>query len=381
MNPLLELRALGQSIWLDFIRRDLFAGALDRLIEEDGLAGLTSNPTIFAEAIGKSGLYDDAIRACDSAWTPEAVFEAIAVADVQQAADLFRPLHEATGGRDGFVSIEVRPALAYDAEGTIAEVRRLWAACDRPNVMVKIPGTRPGLTAIQRCLSEGIPVNVTLLFAVGRYLEVMDAWCAALEERIARREPVQPLASVASFFVSRVDTKMDRRLAERRDAARSEAEREAIGRLLGRVAIANARVAYQRFEERVRTPRVVALERAGAQLQRPLWASTSTKDPALADVYYVEALVAPHTVSTLPPATLAAYRDHGHPAVRIHDELDQAHRILARLAELGIDYDEVTAELETEGVRRFARSYDELIATIAEKHARVQGRAAASAHV
>jgi transaldolase len=375
-NPLRQLHALGQSIWLDYIRRDLFAGELDRLIEEDGLAGLTSNPTIFADAIGKSALYDDAIRGCDPALAPEAVFEAIAVADVQQAADRFRPLHEATGGSDGFVSIEVRPALAYDADGTIAEVRRLWAACDRPNVMVKIPGTRPGLIAIERCLAEGIQVNVTLLFAVERYLEVMDAWCAALEARIARGEPVRQLASVASFFVSRVDTAVNRRLAARRDVAGSEAEREAIARLMGRVAIANARIAYQRFEERVGTPRIAALERAGAQLQRPLWASTSTKDPALPDVYYVEALIAPQTVSTLPPATLAAYRDHGRPAVRIHDELDEAHRILARLAELGIDYGEVTAELEAEGVRRFARSYDELIATIAEKHARVQGRAA-----
>ncbi len=306
-NLLNQLRELGQSIWLDYIRRDLFDGELARLIEEDGLAGMTSNPTIFDGAISDSDLYDDDIRTAGSDVEPDVVFERLAVADVQRAADHFRPLYDGSEGKDGFVSIEVRPSLAYDTDGTAEEVRRLWAACDRPNVMVKIPGTYEGLPAISECLLEGININVTLLFSVNRYHEVLDAWFSALEERVERHLPVDRLASVASFFVSRVDSMVDKRLDQ---VIKSETgdKRELAERLKGHIAIANARLAYQAFEERVQAPRFAALAAAGAQVQRPLWASTSTKNPEYSDIYYVDSLIGPETVNTLPPKTLDAFR-------------------------------------------------------------------------
>lgn len=369
-NPLLRLRELGQSVWLDYIRRDLFEGELDRLIEEDGLAGMTSNPTIFDGAISDTDLYDDVIRECGPDMEPAEIFEKLAVADVQEAADHFRPLYDETEGRDGFVSIEVRPALAYDTEGTVEEVRRLWTSCARPNVMVKIPGTREGLPAIRSCLAEGININITLLFSVDRYLEVMDAWFDAFRERVDRGEPVARLASVASFFVSRVDSKVDGRLEKLLEEAGAD-ERARIEGLVGRIGIANARIAYERFEERFRSAEFAALEEAGARLQRPLWASTSTKDPDYPDVYYVDNLIAPDTVNTLPPDTLDAFRDHGDPEVRIFDDRDETHRMMDTLGDLGIDFAEVTRELEAEGVDKFAKSYDDLLETIREERARV----------
>lgn len=368
-NPLLRLRELGQSVWLDYIRRDLFEGELDRLIEEDGLAGITSNPTIFDHAISQTDLYDEPIRACPPGTPPDAVFERLAVADVREAADHFRPLYDRTQGRDGFVSIEVRPSLAYDTAGTIAEVRRLWQACGRPNVMVKIPGTREGIPAIERCLAEGININVTLLFSVRRYLAVADAWFAALEERVGRREPVARVASVASFFVSRVDTKVDGHLEKLLGRTKEGPAQERIRALRGQIGIANAKIAYEQFEARFRSPRFTALQDAGAYLQRPLWASTSTKNPAFPDVYYVEHLIAPDSVDTLPPATLQAFREHGEPKVRIHDGVGEAHRSLQALRELGIDFDAVTRELEEEGVRKFTGSYDALLETIRKEQA------------
>ena len=370
-NPLLQLRELGQSIWLDYIRRDLFEGELERLIEDDGLAGMTSNPTIFDSAISDTDLYDDLIRECGADMKADAIFERIAVADVQRAADHFRPLFDRTEGRDGFVSIEVRPALAYDTEGTIEEVKRLWTACDRPNVMVKIPGTREGLPAIRQCLSEGVNINITLLFSIERYLEVMDAWFSAVEERVDREEPVERLASVASFFVSRVDTKVDERLEKRLEEAGGEEERVRIRGLMGQIAIANAKLAYERFEERFRSARFAALEEAGARLQRPLWASTSTKNPAYPDVHYVNNLIAPDSVNTVPPDTLAAFRDHGEPKVTIFEGRDEAHLKIEALGGMGIDFGEVTRELEQEGVDKFAKSYDDLLETIREERARV----------
>jgi transaldolase len=363
-NPLLRLRELGQSIWLDYIRRDLFQGELDRLIERDGLAGMTSNPTIFDKAISGTDLYDERIRECGRSMAPDAVFETLAVADVREAADHFRPLYERTEGRDGYVSIEVRPALAHDTAGTIEEVRRLWQACDRPNAMVKIPGTREGLPAIRQCLAEGVNVNITLLFSVRRYLEVVDAWFAAFEERVERGHPVGRLASVASFFVSRVDAKVDGQLEQRLEKARHGPERERIRGVLGQIGIANAKVAFERFEERFRSPRFAALAAVGGRCQRPLWASTSTKNPKFPDVYYVHHLIAPDSVNTVPPDTLEAFRDHGAPEIRIHDGLEEAHRVLQELGDLGIDLDEVTRELEAEGVQKFGKSYDDLLATI-----------------
>jgi transaldolase len=369
-NPLLRLRELGQSVWLDYIRRDLFDGELDRLIEEDGLAGMTSNPTIFDGAISDTDLYDDVIRECGPEMEPDEIFEKLAVADVQQAADHFRPLFDRTEGRDGFVSIEVRPSLANDTEGTIEEVRRLWTSCDRPNVMVKIPGTREGLPAIRQCLFEGININITLLFSVEMYLEVMDAWFDAFEDRIEASQPVEGLSSVASFFVSRVDTKVDNRLEALLERAEGK-ESDRIRALLGQAGIANAKIAYERFEERFRSARFAALEVKGARLQRPLWASTSTKNPEYPDTYYIDNLIAPDTVNTLPPDTLDAFRDHGHPRVRIFEGRDEAHRVMDDLDDVGIDFGEVARELEVEGVEKFGKSYDDLLETIREERARV----------
>jgi transaldolase len=369
-NPLLRLRELGQSVWLDYIRRDLFDGELERLIEEDGLAGMTSNPTIFDGAISDTDLYDDVIRECGPDMEPDEIFEKLAVADVQQAADHFRPLFDRTEGRDGFVSIEVRPALANDTGGTIEEVRRLWTSCDRPNVMVKIPGTREGLPAIRQCLFEGININITLLFSVERYLEVMDAWFDAFEDRIEAGEPVDRLSSVASFFVSRVDTNVDKRLEALLERAEGK-ETDRIRGLLGQAGIANAKIAYERFEERFRSAPFAALEEKGARLQRPLWASTSTKNPEFPDTYYVDNLIAPDTVNTLPPDTLDAFRDHGDPKVRISEGRDEAHRVMDDLDDLGIDFGDVTRELEVEGVEKFGKSYDDLLETIREERARV----------
>jgi transaldolase len=365
-----RLAGVGQSVWYDYIRRDLTTGpTLKRYIEEDGLSGMTSNPTIFQKAIAGSTLYDEDVRGqARTTKDAAAIFEALAVADVRAAADVFRPVYEATGGDDGFVSIEVAPRLARDTQGTIAEARRLWKACDRPNVMVKIPGTREGLPAIRQCLSEGININVTLLFSVDRYREVMEAYLSALEERVGRGQPAERIRSVASFFVSRVDTNADKKLdAIAKDAGRSSSDRDAAKRLRGKLAIANARIAYEAFEEVFSSPRFAALKMKGVRAQRPLWASTSAKDPAYTDLYYVEALIAPDSVDTMPPETFEAYRAHGDPKVRIREDLVGAHAALRDLAALGVDVDRVAVELEEEGVKKFSDSYDQLLKAVEEK--------------
>jgi transaldolase len=368
-NPLRSLRELGQSVWYDYIRRDLYAsGKLEKLIREDGLAGMTANPTIFQKAIADTELYDEDVRRLGTEGKdPFAVFDRLAIEDVSRAADVFRPVFDETRGGDGYVSIEVGPKLANDTEGSIREARRLWEACARPNVMVKIPGTAAGVPAIRQCLSEGVNINITLLFSVSRHREVMEAYLSAVEQRIAAGLPVGSLHSVASFFVSRVDTNVDKKLDRiaKDDAGgnRGKAARE----LRGRAAIANARLAYQAFEEVFRSGRFRALEGKGARLQRPLWASTSTKDPAYPDLYYVEALVAPHTVDTMPPETFDAYRDHGDPKVRIHEDLDSARDVFRRLSELGVDEATVSRELEEEGVKKFSDSYDSLLTALTEK--------------
>src|ERR1700720_1625147 len=353
-NPLLRLAELGQSVWYDYIRRDLYQGPeLRRLIEEDGLRGMTSNPTIFQQAIAKTELYDDDIRRLGERGLPTAeIFEALAVEDVSRAADAFRSVYEAARGDDGFVSIEVEPHLALDTAGSVEEARRLWKRCDRPNVMVKIPGTKPGIPAIRQCLAEGININITLLFSVERHREVMEAYLSALEARVAAGQPVDRLRSVASFFVSRVDTNVDKKL----DA----------------VAADPARLAYRAFEEVFSGERYAKLREHGASRQRPLWASTSTKDPAYPDLYYVEALIAPDSIDTMPRETFEAYKDHGVPRVRIHDDLDRAQDVLDGLAELGIEESQVYDELEQEGVRKFSDSYDSLLGTLAEKEKAVR---------
>jgi transaldolase len=367
MNPLLRLGELGQSPWYDYITRDLVAsGELARLIREDGLRGMTSNPTIFEKAVAGSGAYDEDIRRLSrEGRSPGEIFEALAVADVRAACDAFAELHRSTGGLDGQVSLEVSPELANDTDATIHEAQRLWRAVDRPNAMIKIPGTEAGLPAITRCIADGISVNVTLLFSVERYAAVIEAWLAGMEERLGRREPVNTVASVASFFVSRVDSKVDPLLDRASGAAAS---------LRGRIAIANAAAAYLLFEWSLGTPRWARLAKAGARPQRPLWASTSTKDPRYPDTHYVEALVAPRTVNTLPPETFAAYRDHGRPAVRIREGIAASTAELKALGEAGIDLAAVTRELEEDGVAKFAASYRSLLAGIEAKAGELVGR-------
>ena len=373
-NRLKKLRELGQSVWYDYIRRDLItSGRLETLVREDGLAGMTSNPTIFQKAIAETELYDDDIRRLARERDGAArIFEGLAVADIQSAADVFRRVYEGSRGDDGFVSIEVGPHLARDTAGSIAEARRLWKECGRDNVMVKIPATPEGIPAIRKCLAEGININITLLFSVARYREVMEAFLSAMEERVAAGAPVERIRSVASFFVSRVDTNADKKIDARARDAKSEAEREKARRLRGRLGIANARIAYEAFERVFRGPRFQALRKKGVALQRPLWASTSTKDPAYPDLYYVEALIAPHSVDTLPPETFEAYRDHGDPRVRIHDDLPGARSVFEGLEELGIEEKRIFQELEEEGVRKFSDSYDALLKALEEKEKAVR---------
>ena len=357
-NPLVQLGELGQSVWYDYITRDLLvSGELDRLIREDGLRGMTSNPTIFEKAIAGSTLYDEDIRRLSEHGSAASIFESIAVADVQAACDAFAPLYHSSGKRDGFVSLEVSPRLAQDTEGTFQEARRLWQAVARPNAMIKIPGTRAGLSAISQAIAAGINVNVTLLFSVERYAEVIEAFLQGLESRVERRLPVDPIASVASFFVSRVDGKVDPLLDRMGEG----------GSLRGKIAIANAALAYRLFRQSASTPRWERLASAGANPQRPLWASTSTKDPQYPDIYYVEALIASDTVNTVPPETLDAYRDHGQPAVRIDEAVAAAPGQLAALRQAGVDFPAITRELEEEGVAKFAASSAAVLAGIEAK--------------
>ena len=367
-NPLKRLGELGQSVWYDYIRRDLYKGPeLKRLVEEDGLAGMTSNPTIFQKAIAETDLYDDAIRRLSAEGrSAAALFEALAVEDVGGAADVFRPVFDRASGNDGFVSIEVSPALAHDTQGTIAEVRRLWRALDRPNVMVKIPGTAEGVPAIRACLAEGININITLLFSVPRHREVVEAYLSAMEDRVRAGQPVDRIRSVASYFVSRVDTLVDKKL-DTIAAGGTAAERKRARSLRGKLATANARLAYEAFEQTFADDRYRKLAARGVALQRPLWASTSTKDPAYPPLYYVEALVAPNTVDTMPPETFATYRKEGDPKVRIHDDLTGAREAFRELATLGIDAAQVAAELEKEGVQKFQDSFDKVLKAVEEK--------------
>lgn len=361
-QPLITLAGLGQSPWYDFITRDLVrSGELARLIREEGLRGMTSNPTIFEKAITSSADYDDDIRLlAGRGATAAEIVEALMVADVQAACDAFGPLYESTGNGDGTVSIEVAPTLAHDSDATIAEAERLHARVDRPNVMIKVPGTRAGLPAIAHLLAKGINVNVTLLFSVERYVEVIEAHAAGLERRAQAGQPLAGIHSVASFFVSRVDGQTDPAIA----AAGGEA-----APLLHRMAIANAIAAYGTFQAALATPRWLELAARGAEIQRPLWASTSTKDPALPDTYYVEALIARGTVNTLPPATWSAYADHGDPAVRITDDaIVAAANALSRYAELKLPgLDERTAFLEDDGVAKFADSWQTLLDAVEQK--------------
>ncbi len=364
MQALLDL---GQSVWLDYLRRGMLrSGELKALIE-DGLRGMTSNPTIFEHAIGGSTDYDEELRAlAGSPLEDRQIFERLAVEDVQEAADHFRPVYDTTAGADGFVSLEVSASLARNTEGTVAEARRLWAAVGRPNLMIKVPGTREGWPAIERLLTEGINVNITLLFSIEHYQKVAEAYLRALEARVAAGQPVDRLASVASFFVSRVDTETDRRL---------EAQGGELLDLRGKVAIANARLAYAWFRELLAGPRWQRLARSGPRPQRLLWASTGTKNPAYSDVLYVDSLIGGDTINTMPPATLHLFEDHGTPRRTLPGDVDEAHAIMDRLAAGGVDIDDVTRALEQDGIEKFAKSYDALLGVIAGKRRAIADQA------
>jgi len=357
MNPLKRLwEEHRQAVWLDFIERDLLTGGgLARLVEDDGVRGVTSNPSIFQKAIEGGGPYDEAVAgllADDPGMTTVALYEALAIDDIRQATDVLRPVWDSSGGSDGFVSLEVSPHLAHDTEGTLTEAKRLWGTVDRPNLMIKVPATAEGILAIEGLIGDGINVNATLMFSLADYEAVATAYLRGIE---ANSNPAG-VASVASFFVSRLDTEVDAQL-------------EAIGTpearaLCGQAAIANAKLAYRRFEELFGPDSFAAFSVRGARVQRPLWASTSTKNPAYRDVIYVEELIGPDTVNTLPVVTLEGFRDHGEPRTSLLEDVAAADRIFAELAALGVDLDAITAELQVEGVAAFAKSFDQLLGAL-----------------
>ena len=369
-NPLRTLETFGQSVWLDYIRRDLLtSGQLRRLIEEDGLRGITSNPAIFEKAIVGSHEYDEDIRAmARQGRKVDAIYEALSQRDVQGAADVFRPVYDETDGKDGYVSLEVSPHLAHDTKGTVEEARRLWKALARPNVFIKVPATTEGLPAIQELINEGINVNVTLLFGLPRYRQIAEAYLAGLAARTAHGKPLKPVASVASFFVSRIDSLVDPLLD---NVILQGGGQAAFAKTLqGQVAIASAKAAYQLYKEIFSSGRFKTLADQGARVQRLLWASTSTKSQGESDVKYVEALIGPDTVNTAPLQTIEAYRDHGDPKARLEQHVQEARLLLTRLPELGINLDQVTQQLEDEGVVKFKQPFDKLLQTLARTSSR-----------
>ena len=378
-NTIKALLSEGQSVWQDDISRQMLqSGELRRGITEIGLRGLTSNTTIVEKAITGDSAYDeDVARLLREGRNAPEIFEAVEVQDIRDACDLFMPIYQESGGRDGFCSIEVSPGAARDAEGTRVEARRLWSAVDRPNLMVKIPGTAEGAAVIEEMLEAGININITLLFAIESYERVALAYVSALEKRLAANEPIDRVASVASFFVSRVDTLVDKLLDQKAEAADDEATRERLRALKGKAAVANAKLAYARFQEIFEGHRFAPLRQAGAAVQRPLWASTSVKNPEYRDVLYVEELIGPDTVNTMPRPTITAFLDHGVVRRTVDQNLDQARRVMSDLAEAGIDMTAVTAQLEDEGIASFTKSYDALIAGVESKRSQLAESVAA----
>ena len=373
MDRLQQLHAAGTSIWLDYIDRTMLRnGDLARRIRDDSLVGMTSNPTIFEKALAEGSAYDEQLAEAPRDLTTWQLFELVETEDVRTACDLFRGVYTRSRGGDGYVSIEVSPAVASDADATVEEARRLWAAVDRPNVMVKVPGTLEGAAAVRRLIADGINVNITLLFSVEAHARVIEAYLAALEQRVAAGQPIDMIASVASFFVSRVDTEVDKRL-DAKIAAAAPGDRAALEALKGRAAIANARLAYRLFRSMFSGPRWEALEAQGARLQRPLWASTGTKNPAYSDVLYVEELIGPDTVNTMTPATIDAFRDHGEVARTVDANLEAAEQTIGALGANGIMLAEVTDKLLVEGLASFQKSFDTLISGL-ERKAHALGR-------
>jgi transaldolase / glucose-6-phosphate isomerase len=375
-NPLKALLGYGQSMWLDYIRRDLITGgSLKTMIEDDGLRGMTSNPSIFEKAIGDSSLYDDILKmlAARSDLDTTARYEQIAIRDIQGAADLLRPVYESSKFRDGYVSLEVSPLLAHKTQETIDEARRLWKAVNRENVMIKIPGTPEGLPAIRQAIGEGINVNVTLLFAQEVYEKVAEAHIAGLEDLAKRGGNLKKIGGVASFFISRIDSLVDSMLNEKLKAANDTQQQARLKSLLGKVAIANGKLTYQRYERIFSGPRWEALASKGAQTQRVLWASTSTKNPAYRDVMYVEELIGPDTVNTMPPATIDAFRDHGKLRNSLTEDVAGAQKVMDDLAKAGISIKEVTDKLTADGVTLFADAFHKLLAAV-EKSTQQKGK-------
>jgi len=372
-NPLQRLHDYGQSVWLDFIDREfLRSGELERRIREDIVSGMTSNPTIFEKALAEGHEYDDQIRAAAGLLTAEALFEAIATTDVREACDFFHPIYDRTAGADGYVSIEVSPGVAADFHKTVEEAERLWATVDRPNVMVKVPGTDEGARAVRQLTADGINVNITLLFSIDAHDRVIDAYMSGLEDRVAAGNPVDHVFSVASFFVSRVDTEVDKRLDELVKSA-NPSDRDRLKMLKGRAAIANAKLAYRLFRRRFSDERWTRLEQQGARLQRPLWASTGVKNPAYRDVMYVEELIGPDTVNTMPPALIEAFRDHGEVQRTVDRRLGAAEGLLREIEAVGISMKDVTDKLLVDGLASFQKSFESLIGGIERKTSQLTG--------
>ena len=368
-NPLLDLQVHGQSVWLDYLSRDLIqSGQLERLVLEDGLRGLTSNPTIFHAAITGSQTYDDEVQAFSLAgMSASEIFETLAVRDIVAACDVFKGVYGTSGGADGFVSLEVSPHLAHDTDGTVDEARRLAAAVDRPNLMIKVPATDAGMPAIETLLTEGVNVNITLIFAQTVYGKVADTYLRALEARASQGQPLDAVASVASTFVSRIDTAVDAELTKLLE--QSSADSEEARSLLGKVAIANSRVVYQMFTQMFSSERFKVLAAKGARPQRPLWASTSTKNPAYAPTLYIDELIGPDTVNTMPENTMVEFREHGHVELRLDDKMNYWRDVLARVESLGIDLNEVMRDLRVDGLKKFSHSYDDLLRDLTVKAA------------
>ena len=367
VNHLKELQDYGQSVWLDYIRRDLFSsGELKRMIDEDGLRGMTSNPAIFEKAIAGSDLYSGLLKSLAPRTDLDAKgrYEILAIRDIQHATDALRPVYDSTRRRDGYVSLEVSPYLARDTQGTLVEARRLWKAVARENLMIKVPGTAEGIPAFQQLISEGININVTLLFAQEVYARVAEAYIAGLEQLAARGGDVSRIGSVASFFISRIDNSIDAIVAARLKTAKSAQEQEQLKSLLGKVAVANGKQTYASYRKIFSGPRWQALATKGAHTQRVLWASTSTKNPNYSDVLYVDELIGADTVNTIPPATFDAFREHGRPRPSLTEDLPGAARIMQTVAGVGVSMKEVTDKLTEDGVRLFADAFDQLLAAV-----------------
>ena len=378
-NPLLQLKTQGQSVWYDTIDRgQLVSGLFKRLLDEDGIVGVTSNPTIFQKSISHGDAYDEQMtQLIKQRKSTSEIYEALVIKDITTVADMLRPIYDRTNRQDGFVSLEVSPDLAHDTERSLSEARRFWKMVDRPNLMIKIPATPEGIPAVQQALTEGININITLIFSLDSYREVADAYISALEDRNAEGKDISHIASVASFFVSRVDTLVDQLLEDKIKATSDSAEQQKLKSLEGKAAIANARLVYQEFTRIFHTPRFETLKHSGAHVQRPLWASTSTKNPAYRDVLYAEELIGPDTVDTMPLETIENFRDHGRVSRTVENDIQQAKDVFAALEKVGIHYDQVTKQLQDEGVQKFADSFHALFQGIESKKQVIQERTSA----